>query len=201
MRASGSEVKGIGVPTTTPALLRIPLTATQRCRSAAGSATTRDARTQPLALGQAMLLSMERRRLVTLMEVILPPGEGQAVPEGARAAPLRAFVDDLCAHAPALFLWGVRASLWLLWYAPLWTLTRFATLPSMRPDAAEAVLVRVSQSPLFALRELAALLKMVTTMAALAMPDVQRRLGVSPVEATPPDWATPSLAQPPTREP
>jgi hypothetical protein len=132
--------------------------------------------------GLFRLFSFERRWLVRVLEDVLPP---------AREAPLDRFVADLFARAPLEFVLGLRACLWLLVVAPPFWLGRVAFYFSLGAGERMTLLSRLRQSRLYVVRELPVLFKMVASLGYGGLSEVQQKIGISPTDREPPDWARP----------
>jgi hypothetical protein len=139
------------------------------------------------------LASFEKRWLLVIFETLVPSGADERFPSGAREAPMDRFVDDLLAHAPAHFCLGLRACLWILTLSPIFVLGRLGTFGSLESSERLALLRRFSASPNYVIREMPLLFKTVACLGFCGLPDVQSRLGIHPVDATPPEWARPRL--------
>lgn len=132
------------------------------------------------------LAAFERRWLRALCEAMLPSGVRQDLP-GAADVPLERFFDEFFARAPFETAFGVRALTWVLTWMPLgWRLRRFGRLS---PRDQVRFLELLDGSSVYVLREMPGLIKLVAALAWCAQPEVQRALGVSRVDTSPPDWA------------
>jgi len=63
---------------------------------------------------------------------------------------------------------GIRLAIWLIALSPIWSLRRLRLFPALEPAARADLLHRLLEHPLFAVRELCLLLKVVACMAFLA---------------------------------
>lgn len=134
------------------------------------------------------LLSFERRWLLTILAAIYPSGADERLPVGVTDVPARSFVDELWQHAPGETLLGVRLATWVLTFAPLWTLGRPTTFARLGDADRVRVLERVASSRVYALRELAEMLKMLGAFPYAGHEAVQRAIGMPP--APQPKWLT-----------
>jgi hypothetical protein len=134
------------------------------------------------------LLRFERRWLVQIFETLLP---GDATLPGAGQVPMGRFVDDFAARAPLAAVLGLRASLWLLMLAPLVLLRRPRSFLGLPPEDRLALLERLGRSDRYLVREAALLFKIVGCLGLCGLAPVQRRVGIHPVDETPPSWAAP----------
>src|ERR1041384_1600454 len=139
------------------------------------------------------LASFEKRWLLVIFETVVPSGANERMPLGARDAPMDRFIDDLLAHAPLHFCLGLRACIWILTLSPIFVLGRLGTFASLDSGERLQLLRRFSASPNYVLREMPLLFKTVACLGFCGLPDVQSRLGIHPVDATPPEWARPRL--------
>lgn len=135
------------------------------------------------------LKDFERRWLLAIFDAVVPSGADERFPEGAKDAPMGRFVDDLLAHAPDHFCLGLRACTWVLTLSPLFVLGRFATFGSLEPSERLELLRRFSTSSTYVVREMPLLFKTVACLGFCGLPDIQKRVGIEPVDAIPPEWA------------
>ena len=136
-----------------------------------------------------LLLGFERRWLLLVFETIVPSGTSERTPLGVRDAPMDRFLDDLFRSAPLHFCLGLKACLWFVMLAPLFMLGRFRTFAGLRPADRLRLLERLGESDTYLVREMPLLLKTVACLGFCGLPEVQSRLGITPVDATPPEWA------------
>lgn len=139
------------------------------------------------------LFGFERSWLLVIFETVVPSGADPKFPRGARDVPMGRFVDDLLTHAPAHFSLGLRACIWILSLSPLFVIGRFGTFASLDAASRLDLLHRFSRSPNYVIREMPLLFKTVACLGFCGLPDVQSELGITPVDATPPEWARPHL--------
>jgi hypothetical protein len=135
------------------------------------------------------LSSFEKRWLLVIFETLVPSGADERFPAGARDAPMDRFIDDLLTHAPMHFCLGLRACLWILTLSPIFVLGKLGTFESLDGGERLALLRRFSSSPNYVIREMPLLFKTVACLGFCGLPDIQSRLGIQPVDATPPEWA------------
>lgn len=137
------------------------------------------------------LLPFERRWMVAIFEAILPSGTSSSVPIGPSDLPMGRFADEVIRVAPARQAFGFRAATWII--ALLGPSLTGRPRRFMALDAAgrAAVLDRMSRSSVFVLRELPTLFKMLAMLGYCGVPAVQRQLGVTRVDDTPPSWMAP----------
>jgi hypothetical protein len=140
------------------------------------------------------LTNRERRWLLVVLEAAIPSGVDPRIPIGAADVPLGRFVDDLLDAAPLKFVFGLRACLWLVLLAPPFALRRWATFLGLAPAERYALFDRLRESPLYVVREAPVVFKTVGCLGYCGLPHVQRRLGISPTDASPPPWARPDDA-------
>ena len=139
------------------------------------------------------LSGFEKRWLLVIFETLVPSGADERFLEGAKDAPMDRFVDDLLSHAPLHFCLGVRACLWILTLSPVVVLGHLGTFGSLAPAERIALLKRFSASPNYVVREMPLLFKTVACLGFCGLPGIQSRIGIEPVDATPPEWARPRL--------
>ena len=129
------------------------------------------------------LLSFEHRWLMSLLEVIVPPGTNDRLPLGARDVPVEEFLDDAFRATPFDFRFGFRMCLWVVMLSPLVLLRRFKLAASLTRDERLALLERFAASDIYLVREMPVMFKVVLGFAYCRMPEVQRALGVEPLPA------------------
>jgi len=131
----------------------------------------------------------ERRCLLAIFETVLPSGAAERMPFGAADVPMGRFLEDFFRHAPAQVRFGLRACTWLVALSAPFVLGRFRTFLGLAPGERLELLARFGRSSSYLVREVPLLFKTVACLAYCGLPDVQSRLGISPVDATPPSWA------------
>ena len=137
------------------------------------------------------LFNFERRWLLAIICTILPSGSAERLPWGATDAPLGSFLDDLLDSAPLKFVAGVRACVWLVVLSPPLLLGRFTTFFGLNAADRLLVLERLKQNPIYVVREMPLMFKMIVCLGFCGLPQVQHALGIHPIDATPPAWARP----------
>jgi hypothetical protein len=140
-------------------------------------------------LRRLSLLGFERRWLLEVFASILPAHPGLAT--GAADVPLRRFVDDFVIHAPLQAVLGLRAALWLVLLAPPFVLGRWRTFLGLAPAVRLILLDRLRRSDRYLVRESATLFKVVGALGFCGLAPLQQRIGIQPVDATPPTWMAP----------
>jgi hypothetical protein len=100
------------------------------------------------------------------------------------------FVDDLLASASLEFVAGLRLCLWMVMLAPLVVLRRLRTFLSLDLADRTKVLDRLRRSDVYLVREAPILLKTIACLGFCGLSPVQKALGIHPVDASPPSWAT-----------
>jgi hypothetical protein len=134
-------------------------------------------------------LGFERRWLLTVFDTVAPSGVDERVPGGASSVPMERFLDDLIANAPMHFLLGLKACVWVVMFAPLFVLGRFATFQGLSPRERLELLERFGRSDTYVIREMPLLFKTVACLGFCGVPEIQSRVGIHPVDATAPAWA------------
>jgi hypothetical protein len=135
------------------------------------------------------LFGFERRWLLLVFETILPASDDPRFPQGALELGAGRYLDSLLRTAPSDFALGLRLCTWLLMFAPLFVLRRLRTFESLSAAERAELLERFTRSDVYLIRELPMLFKTAACLGVCGLPEVQRRIGIHPVDATPPDWA------------
>lgn len=144
---------------------------------------------EPAGSSALRLLNFERRWLVAIFTILIPAGADARFPYGAEQAPMGRFVDDLLARAPLEFVTGLRATLWLVMLAPLFTIGRFKTFLGLAHEQQMRVVERLRTSDVYLVRETPLLFKTIGCLGFCGLPAVQQELGIHPTDKTPPEWA------------
>jgi hypothetical protein len=139
------------------------------------------------------LTAMERRWLLLVFDTILPSGADARLQKGAVDYPMDRFVDALFARAPAQFCVGLRVCLWFLMACPLFLVARPRTFAGLPRGARVRVLERLGRSSVYVIREIPLLFKTAACLGYGGLPEVQAKVGITPVDGVPPDWARRSL--------
>lgn len=137
------------------------------------------------------LLAFERRWMVAIFEAVLPSGVVPSVSLGPADLPMARFADEVVRVAPTRQAIGFRAAAWILALLGPALTGRPRRFMALDPADRAAVLDRLSRSRVFVLRELPVLFKMLAMLGYCGAPDVQRQLGVTRVDDTPPSWMAP----------
>ena len=137
------------------------------------------------------LYNFERRWLLAIISLVLPAGAGERLPWGAADVPLGSFLDDLLDSAPLKFVAGVRACVWMVVLCPPLLFGRMKTFLGLNDADRLLVLERLKSSPIYVVREMPLMFKMIVCLAFCGLPQVQKRLGIHPTDTTPPSWALP----------
>ena len=137
-----------------------------------------------------MLLEVERRQAVAILEAFAPPrgDEVQRHDEAAesgerkiRLAPLEGEVDYLravmrmMAASTGKARLGIHVALLLVALAPLWFCGKLATMAGLALEQRTAILERLARHPFFAVRDLTLLLKLGAAFALLGTASVRAR--------------------------
>ncbi|HVU03741.1 MAG TPA: hypothetical protein VHE30_18410 [Polyangiaceae bacterium] len=136
-----------------------------------------------------ILLGFERDWLLVVFDSIVPSGTSERVPTGAKDAPMDRFLSDLFASAPLHFCLGLKACLYFVMVAPLFVLGRWSTFLGLSSEERHRLLDRLAESDVYVIREMPLLFKTVACLGFCGLPEVQSRIGITPVDATPPEWA------------
>lgn len=134
------------------------------------------------------LFGFERRWLLAVFETILPSGTSGGTRLGARDLPLSGFVDELVRYSPLDVVWGIRLSLVMLLFAPLFVLGRWRTFHGLDAEARLACLEQLRASSLYVVRELPLFFKLLACLGYAGHPSVHAELGIEPRDEQPPSW-------------
>jgi hypothetical protein len=140
------------------------------------------------------LFDFERRWLLLVFETVLPGSDDRRFPEGPLELGVERYIDDLLRRAPSDFGIGLRVCTWLVMFAPLLVLRGLRTFAGLSAVERAEFLERLTRSDTYLIRELPMLFKTAACLGVCGLPDVQRRIGIHPVDAVPPDWAVRPLA-------
>lgn len=140
-----------------------------------------------------VLLGCERRWLLMVFDAIVPKGEGDGILLGARDVPMGRFLDDLFRSAPAHFCLGLKACIWFVTFAPVFVIGKFRTFGGLAAADRLRLLEKLGESDVYVVREMPLLFKTVACLAFCGLPEVQTRVGIAPVDPSPPAWARRAL--------
>lgn len=129
------------------------------------------------------LFAFERSWAAVVLDAVFP--ESTALPHGvARMDPGR-FVADVIATSPLEQSLGLRLTIWMVAFAPLWLLRRPATIATLAPGERQRVVERLMSSPVYAVRQLALALKALGAMLYAQSAAVRAALTAPHAEVTP----------------
>jgi len=135
------------------------------------------------------LFDFERRWLAAIFATMLPASDDPRFPLGAAALGVEHYIDDLMRSAPRDFALGLRVCTWLLQLAPLLMCRRLVGFAGLDEPARSQLLERLTQSDVYLIRELPMLFKTAACLGLCGLPELQRRIGIHPVDASDPEWA------------
>ncbi len=127
------------------------------------------------------LTKIERRWLRALYEGFAPPAERGYTADGEGLAPKPGEVDHAAAferlngHASPLAQLGLRAAVWLLGSAPLWTRRRLAGIDGLPVEERVALLEDLARHRSALVRELTWLMKVQASMSLFGNAEIRRR--------------------------
>jgi hypothetical protein len=111
------------------------------------------------------LTRIERRWARAVCETIFPsPSQGGTLPLGIADMDLDGFLDETLAAIPVEPAVGLRLAFFLLAFAPLFVIGRFATLPSLGTEDRQRVLLAVASSKSYAIRSTIVAVKAVVSL-------------------------------------
>ncbi len=136
-------------------------------------------------------LPFETRWFSQILAAIFP-SDCSAVVTGADRVPMERFLTDVAKNAPLLPLLGIRAALWVVMFTPLLFIGRLRTFSALPPADQARMLQRMSQSGIYAVREIPILLKTIGCLGYGSIPRVQREVGLVDLPLDEPAWARPT---------
>ena len=136
------------------------------------------------------LFGFEKRWLSLLCETLIPSGADPRVPLGAKEARLDIYMDDVFSNGHWSRLLFLRAALWftVLVLAPVYSL-KPRTFAGLSEKERIAFLRRLKDHPLYHLREIPTLWKMIACMGYCGLPSVQAAMGIETRDPEDPPWA------------
>lgn len=135
------------------------------------------------------LFRFERRWLLLVFDTVVPSGADERLPFGASDAPMDRFIDDLMDRAPFQFCIGLRVCLWVVMLSPLFLIGHIATFAGLSPVDRARLLTVMGESDRYLIREMPLLFKTVACLGFCGLPEVQRRVGITVVDRSLPEWA------------
>jgi hypothetical protein len=110
------------------------------------------------------LASFELAWTDAAFDAIYPEPPRSLLPHGVASMHPARFFDDVLAQIPLEQSLGLRATLWMVALAPLFTIRRLGTIASVDPDDRTRVLTRLVTSPNYFVRQLAMSFKAMATL-------------------------------------
>ena len=135
------------------------------------------------------MFPIEQRWLRGIVQAMFPAGESEVLPYGPYDLDFPAFVTHLLGQVSLKVKLGLRLSVWMIHFSPLVMVFGFRTFSSLAPSAQQDVLYRLSHSPVFIVRELPNLIKLVVCLGYFGHPTIQKSMGFSECDPLPPRWA------------
>lgn len=132
------------------------------------------------------LADFERRWLLTIFDTVLPTSDPRFALEGAR---LSDYIEHLMVRAPRHFALGLRLCAWLLQLCPLLLMGRLRSFGGLGREERVALLNRLGRARHPLVGEIPLLFKMSACLGVCGLPGVQRAIGITPTDASPPPWA------------
>jgi hypothetical protein len=121
------------------------------------------------------LMRFERCWAVAAIQAIFPGSSDMGLSD-IRAMDVDGFLRELMVLLPWRAALGVRLAAWLVAFAPLWVMSRFATIVRLTPSDRERVMVALVSSESYAVRSLALILKTLGALVYAADDRVRTRL-------------------------
>lgn len=135
------------------------------------------------------LLPFERRWMLTVFDAIYSGGLTSLPWKASEMRTTRAFVLDVFRVGPPVTMLGMRAALWLVYLlTPLLAFALPVPLGLLSETRRSEALEKVSNSRIYALRELPTLFKMLGSMAYCSSAEVQRAVGMERPDFRTPAW-------------
>jgi hypothetical protein len=122
------------------------------------------------------MLAFERRWVRDILSSFAPEGGPGLAPRVGEVDYERAFMS-LHGSARLIARVGMRIALWLIALAPLWLRGERRTLPALPSEARQALLARLLEHRVYAVREAAFLMKLCACLALFANDAVRARSG------------------------
>jgi hypothetical protein len=134
------------------------------------------------------MFTFEQKWLRVIVMAMLPEGKSEALPYGPYDLDFQAFLIHLLGEVSLKVRFGLRISVWMIHFAPLVMVFGFRTFRALAPAAQQDVLYRLSHSPVFIVRELPNLIKLVVCLGYFGHPTIQKCMGFPEVDPLPPRW-------------
>lgn len=122
------------------------------------------------------MLAFERRWVHDILSSFAPDGGPELAPRAGSIAYLASY-EGMYGSARPIARVGFRLALWLVALAPLWLARRPRTLPRLALAERQALLERLLDHRVYAVREAAFLLKLCACLALFANDDLRARSG------------------------
>ena len=122
------------------------------------------------------MLAFERRWVRDILSSFAPDGGPELAPSAGTIAYVATY-EGMYESARPIARLGFRLALWLVALAPLWSARRLHTLPGLALAERQALLERLLDHRLHAVREAAFLLKLCACLALFANDDLRARSG------------------------
>lgn len=117
------------------------------------------------------LTNLERTWARVALETMFP-SSAQGIP-GVDVIDGGASLDEACRDVPARVALGLRASVWLVTFAPIFVLFRFRTLPGLDDVTREKVVLSLLSNRVYVVRQLTLLLKAFGALLFVSAPGVR----------------------------
>lgn len=116
---------------------------------------------------------------------IFPESPRTALVHGIASMKPARFLDELIATVPIEPSIGLRIALWIVAFAPLFTIRKLTTFASLDADDRERVLGRLLASPIYAVRQLVLGLKAMASLLYAQSPAIRRQMSTAVATALP----------------
>lgn len=144
------------------------------------------------------LFAFERRWTRLVCDAIAPGGIHADIPEGAGALGADTTLEDVYRASSFLGGIGFRGGLWLIWLLPPLVLGKLTTFGGLDADEREVYLQRLYTHPVYILRQLTFLMKLIACTGYFRNDRVRRAFGVYEEGAR--DLPLPQTGDTPPRE-
>jgi hypothetical protein len=113
---------------------------------------------------RVVLTGFERRWAHATLDTLFPGPDRGALPLGVEEMDVDGFLDATMREVPLEASIGLRLAFWLIAFAPLFAIGKFATIASLAPPDRLRVLKAMSASPVYVIRSMVMMVKAVSSL-------------------------------------